>query len=71
MWPCTGSSGTALNGAAYWNTPDIVDLLLDTGADATHVDSYGRAAWQYAMVNPLIRSTPMFARLREAVQRGD
>ena len=45
--------------------PAVVEVLLDTGADATARDKQGRMPWDYAKTNPALKGTDVYWRLNE------
>ena len=46
--------------------PELVDSLLDAGADPNKTDTLGLTAWDYAQFNDYIRSSATFWRLNDA-----
>ncbi|MEG9863015.1 MAG: ankyrin repeat domain-containing protein [Parvularculales bacterium] len=59
---------TPLHFATLHNTseasPEIAELLLQYGADASIKDNFGKTAFEYAMENPAYENHPVLARLQ-------
>ena len=51
--------------AARTRAPGVIQALLDAGADASAVDSQGKAAWHHAGDNPALKGTETYWRLNE------
>ncbi|MBQ9628323.1 MAG: ankyrin repeat domain-containing protein, partial [Synergistaceae bacterium] len=54
---------TALILAAQWNVPEVVDALIDAGADVKVKDKSGRTALDYAYDNEKLKGTLTLERL--------
>ncbi len=58
------AGNTALFYAAYYNGDDVVEVLLDAGADKTIVNNSGHKAYDYALRNYRLRGSNALRRLR-------
>jgi len=57
---------TALMLAARWNSPGIVETLIDAGANADLKDHEGKRAIDHARVNERLKGTDTLKRLENA-----
>ena len=68
----TGDSGTsALHQIVKDGRPDLVEVLLERGADATLEDRAGRTPLDYVGPDNPIRGTMAHIKLREATRGGE
>jgi hypothetical protein len=57
---------TALIYAAWHGTAESVKMMLKAGADASHKDTFGKTAWDYAKKNEALKGTDAYWMLRDA-----
>ncbi|MBQ7561364.1 MAG: ankyrin repeat domain-containing protein [Synergistaceae bacterium] len=71
-WGIFRASCPALMFAVFYDNPVMIDLLLDSGADANIINAEGRKALDYAMIKPInskIKRSKSFKRLQAATKK--
>ena len=61
----TWAKDTPLMFAAAVDNPEVVQALLDAGADATAKNGEGETAWDLIQYNNALKSTNVYHRLNE------
>ena len=64
------SRRTALMLAAQWNTPEVVNALLDAGADVKARDNFGKTALDYAGENAKLIASDVIDRMMKLTKEA-
>ncbi|NBF39246.1 MAG: ankryin, partial [Spirochaetes bacterium] len=60
------NGGTVLMTAALFNrNPEVIEYLLDAGAEPGHEDVHGNTAWDYVQMNRQLAGTEAFELLKD------
>lgn len=66
LWNAANNSALLL--ACRGSTPEMIEMLLNHGADATLVSAEGKGVMEYAAMNPRLKDDPIINRLKAASQ---